>query len=84
MLYNNKKLVTERGIPMLFRKKIPRSCCYCAHGTKFDGEQILCVKRGVIPTGGACRKFTYDPCKRTPPKFKAMNFSQYKEEDFVL
>lgn len=69
---------------MLFRKKIPRSCSYCACGTKFDSEQVLCTKRGVVSACASCRKFTYDPCKRVPPKPKALNFSQYKEEDFVL
>ena len=69
---------------MLFRKRIPRSCSYCAHGTKLDSEQFLCVKRGVVSADKACRKFTYDPCKRVPPKFKALNFSKYNEEDFVL
>lgn len=69
---------------MLFRKKISRSCSYCMHGTKFDCDQILCIKRGVVSMDSSCRKFAYDPCKRIPPKAKALNFSQYKEEDFVL
>lgn len=69
---------------MLFRKKIPRSCSYCTCGTKLDSEQVLCTKRGVVSACASCRKFTYDPCKRVPPKPKALNFSQYKEEDFAL
>ena len=69
---------------MLFRKKIERSCAYCAFGTKFGSDQILCIKRGVVLEDRSCRKFTYDPCKRIPAKPKALNFSQYKEEDFVL
>lgn len=69
---------------MLFRKRIARSCNYCSYGTKFDNEQVLCIKRGVVSADTSCRKFAYDPCKRVPPKFKAMNFSEYKEEDFTL
>lgn len=69
---------------MLFRKKIEKSCLYCAHGTVIDGEQVLCIKKGVVPLDGKCRKFAYDPCKRIPPKPKALDFSKYDEEDFSL
>ena len=30
---------------MLFRKKIPGSCQYCAHGVRLEGGQIVCVKK---------------------------------------
>lgn len=69
---------------MLFRKKIERACAYCQYGTKFDAEQILCIKRGVMPECGKCRKFEYDPCKRIPPKAKALDFEKYDNEDYSL
>ena len=69
---------------MLFRKKMPRSCSYCAHGTKIDEDKVLCLKRGVVSTDDSCRKFAYDPCKRIPPKMKALNFEQFKKEDYSL
>lgn len=69
---------------MLFRRKITRSCSYCVHGTKFDNDTILCIKRGVVPANKSCRKFSYDPCKRVPPKAKAINFEKYNTEDFSL
>lgn len=69
---------------MLFRKRIPRSCSYCAYGTKLGPEQILCVKHGVVSSSYACRKFDYDPCKRVPVKAKTLDFSKYKKEDFTL
>jgi len=69
---------------MLFRKKIPRSCTYCAHGTKLGSEQVLCIKRGVVSCTFACRKFEYDPCKRVPVKAKALDFEKYRKEDFSL
>lgn len=69
---------------MLFRKKIQRSCLYCAHGTALQDGQILCVKRGVVEADKPCRKFQYDPLKRIPPKAKAMDFEKYDEEDFSL
>ena len=69
---------------MLFRRKIPRSCAYCAWGTKLGDEQILCVKRGVVAVSYACRKFVYDPCKRVPRKAKALDLDRFKDSDFAL
>ncbi len=69
---------------MLFRKKMEKSCAYCAHGTKVDDGQILCAKKGVVSSDGKCIKFCYDPCKRVPAKAKTLDFRKYDEEDFSL
>lgn len=69
---------------MLFRKKIERSCAYCAHGCKLDEEMVLCTKRGMVSIDGKCWRFSYDPCKRIPVKAKALDFSKYEDEDFSL
>lgn len=69
---------------MLFRKKMPRACAYCAHGVKLDEAQILCVKKGICPMDGKCFRFRYDPCKRIPLKQKPLDFSKYDQEDFSL
>lgn len=69
---------------MLFRKKLPRSCRYCACGTQVTDEQVLCNKRGIVAVSYACRKFQYDPCKRVPVKTKALDFSKYSNDEFTL
>jgi len=69
---------------MLFRKNAHRSCAYCLHGTKVSEDQILCKNCGVVSYVYSCRKFRYDPCKRSPAKAKTMDFKKYKEEDFSL
>lgn len=69
---------------MLFRKKIERSCSYCAFGTVLEDGQVLCIKKGVRSIDDKCRRFKYDPCKRVPAKAKAMDFSKYETEDFSL
>jgi len=69
---------------MLFRKKIEKACAYCAHGTKLEEGQILCMKRGIVHEYGKCRKFIYDPLKRVPAKQKALDFSKFDEEDYSL
>ena len=69
---------------MLFRKKIERSCSYCAYSTKLDDAQALCIKKGVVDLYGRCRKFCYDPTKRIPPKPKTPDFDQFSKDDFSL
>ena len=69
---------------MLFRKKMPRSCSYCQHGTCMGEDQILCTKRGIVSVYYSCGKFKYNPCKRIPPKIKALNLSKYEDTDFSL
>lgn len=69
---------------MLFRKKIDRACAYCIHGAKIDEDIILCAKKGIKMPDDSCRKFKYDPLKRTPKKAKPLDFSKYDTEDFSL
>jgi len=69
---------------MLFRKKLPKSCSYCIHGTQLNDDEALCIRKGIVRIDGSCRKFCYDPCKRIPLKRKASNFSKYDNEDFSL
>ena len=69
---------------MLFRKKIERSCAYCANGACLGDGQILCAKKGLKTVDDQCRKFRYDPCRRIPAKPKAVDFSKYDNEDFSL
>lgn len=69
---------------MLFRKRIKRDCSYCKHGTPIGDDQVLCVKQGAVSIYYSCRKFRYDPCKRIPPKMKALDFQKYENVDFSL
>lgn len=69
---------------MLFRKKIERSCAYCRHGSRMEDGAVLCTKKGLLKEDRSCFRFRYDPCKRIPKKVKALDFSQYGQEDFSL
>lgn len=69
---------------MLFRKKIDRSCAYCAYGAKLEDGAVLCSKRGLKSKDDRCRRFRYDPCKRVPFKAKAISFSRFTDSDFSL
>ena len=74
----------QGAFTMLFRKKLSKSCEYCSWGTKIGDEQVLCTKRGVVAISYACRKFSYDPCKRIPSKPKALDLKKYSNKDFTL
>ena len=69
---------------MLFRKRINRACSYCQRGTPIGDDMVLCTKRGTVSVYYSCRKFRYDPCKRIPPKMKALDFQKYQDVDFSL
>ena len=69
---------------MLFRKDIEPSCAYCAHGVSMSETEIACMKKGVVSSGGYCRKFVYDPLKRVPAKVSLPDASKYSSKDFEL
>jgi len=69
---------------MLFRKNIARSCAYCRFSTVLNEHYILCSKKGAVSAERSCRKFSYDPCRRIPPKAKASDFTKYNVEDYSL
>ena len=70
--------------PMLFRKKSARAGGACVHCRTWDEGLGRCCKRGVKRSEDRCFRFRYDPCKRIPPKPKALDFSKYESQDFSL
>ena len=68
----------------LFKSKIEPRCAYCAHGRSLGGGQVVCPKKGVMSGGSSCRRFTYDPMKRVPPRPEKADFSGLKDDDFSL
>lgn len=69
---------------MLFRKKIARSCTYCVHCAPMAEGRFVCAKKGILSHDSPCRRFRYDPLKRTPPRRKALDFSKYEQEDYSM
>ena len=69
---------------MLFRKDIDPRCLYCKHGSVLSETEVACVKKGVMPPEGHCRRFAYDPLKRIPSRPVQLDTSRLKEEDFSL
>ena len=69
---------------MLFRKDIEPSCSYCEYGSPISFDQIACLKRGIVPLHGACRKFSYDPLKRKPERPRKLKSVSVSDEVFKL
>ena len=53
---------------MLFDKQIEPCCAYCQRGTRISDDDVICVRRGIVPADGKCRKFVYDPFPREPER----------------
>lgn len=67
----------------LFNKDITPKCEYCATGIIAAGsKEVLCRRKGVMQPDSFCKKFRYDPLKRTPDVIKIT--SDYSEDDFKL
>jgi hypothetical protein len=66
----------------LFGKNIKPACKYCELSTAQTEQGIICPRGGVVPPDHSCRKFTYDPTKRIPPR--PIPLETYKTEDFAI
>ncbi len=69
---------------MLFRKDITRCCAYCQYSEFQKDGSLLCSKKGAVDEDKCCLFYRYDPTKRIPVKAKALDFSQYTDDDFKL
>lgn len=66
-----------------FNKKLQHRCEYCVHGIGIlNSNEIICKKKGVTDRQDCCRRYKYDPLKRTPENAKIS--SNYSAEDFSL
>lgn len=67
----------------LFNDDIKKSCVWCAYGKSSEyTSEVFCKKRGVTSAEDYCRKYKYDPLKRTPQAQKITD--NYSESDFSL
>jgi hypothetical protein len=69
---------------MLFRKEIEPRCVYCRHGTKIGDNEISCKPRGITQPSSYCRRFSYDPLKRIPPKPVKLITRGLTDDDFKI
>lgn len=64
-------------------ENVPPKCEYCAYSVPGQEEDALqCPKKGKVQPDDLCKKFSYDPLKRTPPRPKPLQ--TFSAEDFEL
>lgn len=62
---------------------IEPKCEYCKNGSlSADGKHVLCIKKGILELDYSCRKYIYDPLKRTP--LHPVESQDFSPEDFEL
>ncbi len=62
--------------------KEPR-CETCSIGKRSaDGESVLCIHGGAVPLSHHCRRYRYDPLRRTPKRRPLLG--EYSAADFAL
>ncbi|MBR5516085.1 MAG: hypothetical protein IKU52_07775 [Clostridia bacterium] len=62
--------------------EITKVCAYCELAECMnDKEKMLCSVKGVVSSGYKCKKFLYDPLKRSP---EAPRVLQVSPEDLIL
>ncbi len=64
----------------LFGNQIEVKCEYCINSSDFDGASVCRLHRYLLPDG-TCRRFAYDPLKRSPvnlPPLRAHDSEEFK------
>ena len=79
LLQNDAGWIIIRGINRMTENHMKKTesdediiCAMCEHGTPlFTGDAVLCRRHGLVKPTSRCRRFRYDPLKRsirpTPP-----------------
>lgn len=68
---------------MLFDPEIKRCCAYCEKSTDLDDQLVLCSLRGPVQFDYCCRRYQYDPLRRTPRSPGPLK-KKFSPEDFEL
>ncbi|MCI6635896.1 MAG: hypothetical protein SOZ09_06135 [Eubacteriales bacterium] len=66
------------------KEEIERFCKYCENADELtDGDTMLCKTHGIVSAGFCCRKFRYDPLKRTPAPIRRIADDEMLRLDYV-
>ena len=76
--------MSDKKMKALFRaKKYEPACALCLHGkTAPNGSSVLCTHRGVMRPDSCCKKYEYDPIKRSPQRTPLL--PEFDPEQFAL
>ena len=69
----------------LYGNKITPACETCSHARpSADGKTMLCLYKGAMALYDDCRRYEYDPLKRTPhrlPRRKTHTAEEFSLEE---
>jgi len=70
----------------MFKKKNEVDCAYCSYGRALDGRsEVICYIYGMLKESRyKCKKFNYDPLKRTPEATDISVAFDFSEDDFKI
>ncbi len=67
----------------MFNKDTRKSCEWCKYSHKSEyNDELFCIKCGVTEKFEICRKYKYDPLKRTPEK--RIISTEFSKSDFKI
>lgn len=66
----------------LFGNLVPVSCEHCFFSAPQADGTLLCTKKRRINEDGSCRRYKYNPLKRTPRNLPKL--PEYDPENFSL
>ena len=59
-------------------EKSEKICAMCELSVPlFEDDNMLCKHFGIVSKDHTCKKFSYDPLKRTPPKAQSLPTLDY-------
>lgn len=72
------------NLSKLCRNDEEKFCVFCTFSSDInDQKNVLCHKKGTVTKTNTCRKYKYDPLKRTPPARVKMK-KVLKKEDLEI
>ncbi len=68
----------------LFKGKTEPQCAHCEYAEYTSGQDVAVCRKigGIMQLHSKCKKFKYDPLKRTPKKASLKR--DFSKEDFEL
>lgn len=68
----------------MFNKSVPPMCLYCRRSSPLSDELFcLCERRGVVSYDFHCKKYRYNPLKRSPTRAPRVG-KAFSAEDFTI
>ncbi len=68
----------------MFKKNENASCSTCRFRGNAEGDFFMCVKKGKVKPSDVCRKYSFDPFGKRPPRQRKFDTSMFDPLDFDI